>query len=152
MKRIMALDVGDRRIGVAVSDPMGVIARSLEVIVRRTDESAIERISALAREQDVGKIVVGFPRSLSGDVGTQARAVESFAGQLQKVVDVPLILWDERLSTVTAVRLMRERGQSARDSKATIDAVAAAVILQNYLDAQSVRSALEQDRSDSEDD
>lgn len=107
--------------------------------MRRTDEVAIQRICELASEQDVGEIVVGFPRSLSGDVGPQAEAVRSFARQIEDAVDVPLVLWDERLSTVTAARLMRERGQSARDSKATIDAVAAAVILQDYLDARGSR-------------
>jgi putative Holliday junction resolvase len=147
----MALDVGGRRIGVAVSDPLGIIARSLEVIVRRTDESAVERISELAKDQDVGEIVVGFPRSLSGDVGPQAEAVKSFASQIEEAVDVPLVLWDERLSTVTAARLMRDRGQSARDSKATIDSVAAAVILQDYLDARGARLPLrDQDDRDDE--
>lgn len=146
----MALDVGGRRIGVAVSDPLGIIARSLEVIVRRTNESAIQRIGELAHEHDVGEIVIGFPRSLSGDIGPQAEAVKSFASQIEVAVDVPLVLWDERLSTVTAARLMRERGQSVRDSKANIDAVAAAVILQDYLDARGARLP-PQDQGDSED-
>ena len=145
MKRIMALDVGERRIGVAISDLLRIVARSFGVITRDTDESAITQIEELIVEQQVGRLVVGFPRSLSGEVGPQAKAVEDFADQLQAAVDVPLEMWDERLSTVTAARMLRERGQSARDQKETIDAVAAAVILQDYLDAQQMRASMEDD-------
>jgi len=142
MKRIMALDVGERRIGVAVSDPLGIIARSLTVVRRETDEAAIAQIRALMDEQDVGRLVVGHPRLLSGKVGSQARAVEDFARQLEAAVAVPLEMWDERLSTVTAARVLSERGQSAREQKQTIDAVAAAVILQDYLDASRLRASM----------
>jgi putative Holliday junction resolvase len=142
MKRIMALDVGERRIGVAVSDPLGIIARSLTVVRRETDEAAIAQIRALMDEQDVGRLVVGHPRLLSGKVGSQARAVEDFARQLEAAVAVPLEMWDERLSTVTAARVLSERGQSAREQKQTIDAVAAAVILQDYLDACRLRASM----------
>lgn len=140
MKRYMALDVGERRIGVAVSDPLGIIARTLAVVKRDTDESAIARIRELMSQEDVGRLVIGFPRSLSGEVGPQARAVEAFAKQLESAIDVPVEMWDERLSTVTAARVLTERGQSAREQKRTIDAVAAAVILQDYLDAQRMQA------------
>lgn len=141
----MSLDVGERRIGVAVSDPLGVIARGLTVVKRDTDESAISQIKALIDEQDVGRLIVGFPRSLSGDVGPQAQAVAAFARQLEAALDVPLEMWDERLSTVTAARVLTERGQSTREQKKTIDAVAAAVILQDYLDAQRLRASMEEE-------
>lgn len=141
MKRIMALDVGERRIGVAVSDPLGVIARTLAVVPRKTDEDAISRIEALLDEQAVGRIVVGHPRLLSGEVGSQARAVEKFVEKLTTVTDLPVEMWDERLSTVSAARLLTERGQSTRKQKASIDAVAAAVILQDYLDARRLRAS-----------
>ncbi len=141
MKRIMALDVGDRRIGVAVSDPLGVIARSLTVLQREGDETTIAQIRTLVDEYGVGRLVVGFPRLLSGEIGTQAQAVENFARQLEAAVDIPVELWDERLSTVTAARVLTERGQSAREQKATIDAVAAAVILQDYLDARQAQTS-----------
>lgn len=146
--RSMALDVGERRIGVAVSDPLGILARSLTVVKRRDDESSIAEIKSLIAEHDVSRLVVGFPRSLSGDVGPQAQAVEAFAEQLADAIDVPLELWDERLSTVTAARLLREQGQSAREQKKSIDAVAAAVILQDYLDARGMRASLEEDNED----
>lgn len=142
MKRIMALDVGERRIGVAVSDPLGVIARTLAVVPRKTDEDAIARIKALLDEQAAGRLVVGHPRLLSGEVGSQARAVEAFVEKLATVTDVPVEMWDERLSTVSAARLLAERGQSTRKQKVRIDAVAAAVILQDYLDARRLRASL----------
>ncbi|RME47606.1 MAG: Holliday junction resolvase RuvX [Chloroflexi bacterium] len=142
MKRIMALDVGDRRIGVAVSDPLGVIARSLTVLQREGDETTIAQIRTLVDEHGVGRLIVGFPRLLSGEIGAQAQAVEDFARQLEAAVDIPVELWDERLSTVTAARVLTERGQSAREQKATIDAVAAAVILQDYLDARQARTSM----------
>lgn len=145
MKRIMALDVGDRRVGVAVSDPLRIIARSLSVVKRDTDVSAVEQIQALIHEHDVGRLIVGLPRSLSGGIGPQAQAVEAFARELESAVEVPLEMWDERLSTITAARMLTERGQSARDQKKTIDAVAAAVILQDYLDAQQMRASLDDD-------
>lgn len=145
MKRIMALDVGERRIGVAVSDLLGVIARSLTVVKRVSDEAAIEQIKALVDEQDVGRLVVGYPRSLSGDIGPQAQAVEEFVRQIEATIDVPHELWDERLSTVTAARVLAERGQSVREQRKTIDAVAAAVILQDYLDAQRMRASMMDD-------
>lgn len=148
MKRIMALDVGERRIGVAVSDPLQILARSHSVIQRGADESAVAQIRALIDEENVERLIVGFPRSLSGDVGPQAQAVEAFAKQIEAAVQVPLELWDERLSTVTAARILTERGQSAREQKKTIDAVSAAVILQGYLDAQQVRKSMMEDDED----
>ncbi|MFQ5341883.1 MAG: Holliday junction resolvase RuvX [Anaerolineae bacterium] len=142
MKRIMALDVGERRIGVAVSDPLGVIARTLTVVQRKADDTAIARIKSLLDEQDVGRLVVGHPRLLSGEVGSQARAVEEFARELEAATEVAIEMWDERLSTVTAARVLTEQGESTRQQKTRIDAVAAAVILQDYLDASRLRASL----------
>lgn len=142
MQRILALDVGERRIGVAVSDPLGIIARTLGVVQRKTDAAAIAQLAALVDEHDARMVVVGLPRSMSGEIGRQAREVLDFAAQLEAVIDVPIEMWDERLSTVTAARVMTERGQSAREQRQTIDAVAAAVILQDYLDAQRARASL----------
>lgn len=138
----MALDVGERRIGVAVSDPLGIIARPLAVVQRKTDEEAATQILALLDEQDAGRLVVGYPRLLSGKIGSQAQAVEGFVEILEAATEVPIEMWDERLSTVTAARLMTEQGQSTREQKSRIDAVAAAVILQDYLDARRLRASL----------
>jgi len=139
MDRVIALDVGERRIGVAVSDPLGIVARTLGVVERVSDAQAIEEIVRLVREHEVGRVLVGHPRSLRGELGPQARQVETFAALLEEALDVPVELWDERLSTVTAERILSERGIRAREQKEHIDAVAAAVILQDYLDAQALR-------------
>ena len=127
----MGLDVGDKRIGVAVSDPGRSLARSLQVIERGPKGQDLEAIGQLVRDLDVTRIVVGYPRSLDGTIGEQAKRVERYARELERGLGVPVVLWDERLSTVAAERLMRDTG---RNDAQGIDAVAAAVILQNYLD------------------
>ncbi len=149
--RILALDVGDERIGVAISDPSQVIARSLKVIERargvprrsRQGDSTEQRfppaefddVVRLVEEYEVEKVVVGYPRSLDGEAHMQADKVERYALALAESLAVPVILWDERFSTVTAERLMREAGVSAQKGRGRVDAVAAAVILQDYLDS-----------------
>ncbi|MFQ6058368.1 MAG: Holliday junction resolvase RuvX [Anaerolineae bacterium] len=141
--RILALDIGERRIGVAVSDPSQVLARSLQVLERTSLQEDMAAICQLVEELQVERVIVGYPRSMDGTVGQQARQVEGFAYKLEQVLDVPLLLWDERLSTVTAARLLTERGIRARDQREKIDAVAAAVILQDYLDSQGGSEAEE---------
>jgi len=133
--RLMALDIGDRRIGVALSDPGQVLARGLQVLHCRSRERDMAVIASLAKEHEVEKIVVGYPRRLDGTVGEQARKVEAYAAELQEVVKIPVILWDERLSTIRAQRAMIEAGRKRRERKERLDAVAAAVILQDYLDS-----------------
>ena len=137
--RILALDVGERRIGVALSDPTQTLARSLLVLDRRDDKEALKRVAALVREQGVERVVVGYPLSLRGDVGPQAERVGRFARALARVLEVPVEMWDERYSTVDAERILREQGIDGRRRRRRIDATAAAVILQSYLDAQAQR-------------
>ncbi len=133
--RLMALDVGDKRIGVALSDPGQSLARGIHVLHRRSREADIAAVVSLVNEHEVEKIIIGYPRLLDGRVGEQARKVEAYAAGLEKVVDVPVILWDERLSTAQAQRAMIEAGRKRRERRDRIDAVAAAVILQDYLDS-----------------
>lgn len=134
--RILALDVGDRRIGVALSDPTGLIARPLAVIHRiaeRTDHAAV---AAMVAEHEAELIVIGLPRTLQGDLGYQAQRVQRFGERLGSVVDVPIVYWDERHSTVDAERIARARGKGrGRRQLGTVDDLAAAVILQFYLDS-----------------
>jgi putative Holliday junction resolvase len=134
--RILALDVGDKRIGVAVSDPSRSLARSLVVMARRDLARTVRRLAALVREQEAVRIVVGHPLSLAGEVGSQAKRVERFTEELARAVEVPVELWDERYSTLSAERILRERGMSPRKRRRWVDATAAAIILQDYLDAQ----------------
>lgn len=138
--RVMALDFGHKRIGVALSDPGQVLASSLQVIERQGQQQDLAAVIQLVREHGVGKIIVGYPRSLDGTARQQAQAVERDVATLEKMLreaslDVSVVLWDERFSTVTADRLMAEAGRKGRERRKRIDAVAAAVILQDYLDA-----------------
>ena len=133
--RILGLDVGDKRIGVALSDPMGILASALTVIERKGDDSDFEVILGLVKEHEVGRIVVGFPRSMDGSIGKQAEKTSTFAEMLSALTDVPVEMSDERLSTSIAVKLLRDVGKNRRQIKKKRDAAAAALILQWYLDA-----------------
>jgi len=134
--RILGLDIGEKRIGVALSDPLGIMAGALTVIERTTDEAAIRQIIDLGRENEVERIVVGMPRSLDGSLGKQAQAVQSFVDLLKEHTQLPLVAWDERLSTVAAERTMLEVGVKWDKRKKRRDSLAAAFILQGYLDRE----------------
>lgn len=134
--RVLALDVGDKRIGVAISDPSQVLARSLKVIQRGSRQEDFAAVARLVEEYEVEKVVVGYPLSLDGKAHAQAEKVEHYATGLAESLTVPMLLWDERFSTVTAERLMREAGVRSKKRRERIDAVAAAVILQDYLDSR----------------
>jgi putative Holliday junction resolvase len=135
--RLMALDIGDRRIGVALSDPSKTLARSLRVVRRRSEEADVLEIASLVEEYEVEKIVVGHPLQLDGTAGEQARRVEAYVEKLREAAGVPIILRDEGLSTVRAREMMIEAGTKQKDRRTRIDAVAAAVILQDYIDSLS---------------
>jgi len=138
--RILALDVGERHTGVAVSDPTETIARPLETIHHTTKDQMVRAVAELVREHDAGCLVVGRPLSLDGTVGPQARRVDGYAEALEEALDVPVVGWDERFSTARAGEvLLQTRSEKARRrarSDGELDAIAAAVILQGYLDAQ----------------
>jgi putative Holliday junction resolvase len=129
---ILGLDVGEKRIGVAFAE--GLLAIPLTVIDRRVEETDMELIMALVEEYKAERIVVGLPRLMNGDIGTQAEESLSFSGALAEHVDIPVDTWDERLSTVTAERLLIDTGMKRKKRKGKIDAMAAAIILQAYLD------------------
>lgn len=132
----MGLDVGEKRLGMALSDPEGILAISLTVLERRGDASDIDRVLALARENEVGRIVVGLPRSLDGSLGPQARTTQAFIQELARRSEIPVVSWDERFSTVAAEKMLRAAGVKSRKRKEHRDAVAAALILQAFLDSQ----------------
>ncbi|HEX77859.1 MAG TPA: Holliday junction resolvase RuvX [Dehalococcoidia bacterium] len=129
----MGLDVGERRIGVALSDPGGILASPLAVIDAH-EAAAFEAIQALAAQHQVERLVVGMPRSLGGGLGPQAQAIQAFKEKLQARLSLPVDTWDERFSTVAAERILAEAGTKARKRKGLRDAVAAALVLQGYLD------------------
>jgi putative Holliday junction resolvase len=132
--RALGLDIGEKRIGVAVSDPDGLIAIPLTIVERKSDDSALSEITALIREHDIERLVVGLPRSLDGSLGKQAQAVQSFAQALRALTSLPVVDWDERLSTLYAQRMMVEAGVKRDKRKKRLDSVAAAIVLQGYLD------------------
>lgn len=134
--RALALDVGEKRIGIAVSDPLGVIATSKMALVRTNKAKDLVTLVALIERSAVGLVLVGMPFSLSGGEGPQALRVRQFAEALETEITVPIRFWDERYTTVEAERLLRERGVRAKKLRAQVDSFAAALLLQEYLDAQ----------------
>ncbi|RBY88503.1 Holliday junction resolvase RuvX [Blastococcus sp. TF02A-26] len=139
--RRLGLDVGTVRVGVALSDPTGMLASPLETVQRARDESDLDRIAALVVEHEVTEVIVGEPRHLSGASGASAKEARAYSRALAgRIGDVPVHLVDERLSTVTAAGTLRARGLDSRQQRPVIDQEAAVVILQTYLDAQRSRS------------
>ena len=138
--RALALDVGDRRIGVALSDPTGLIATPLTTITRRGEAEDVDAVLALVSEHEAGEIVVGLPLSLSGHAGPQARRVSHLARSLARKAAVPVETIDERYSTVEAEKRLREAGRRPSRDRARVDAAAAAVILQAHLDSRRASS------------
>ena len=131
--RILGVDPGERRTGVALSDPTGVLATPLTVLSCKSREEEFAAIAQLAIQHQVERIIVGYPRSLDGSIGPQARRVERYADRLAERVTVPVSLWDERFSTVEAEALVHETGRHVQRER--IDSLAAAVVLQDYLEA-----------------
>ena len=132
--RSLGLDIGDKRIGVALSDPGGILASPYTIINCRDEKQDIEAIIDIVSQHQVERIVVGFPRSMDGSISKQARKVEAFTRRLSGYTNVPVELRDERLTTVSAKRLMREASPKKSRKKSRYDAIAAAIILQGYLD------------------
>ena len=134
--RLLALDLGTRRIGVALSDPTGVIASALEVIPADSRARVIARLSMLVRTHDVTRVIVGLPVRLDGTEAAEARRARQFAAALLQEIGVPVELLDERLTTAEAERAMLEADASRSRRRERRDAVAAALLLQRYLDMQ----------------
>jgi putative Holliday junction resolvase len=136
---LLALDIGEKRIGVAVCDESGTLARPLTTIARASKREDFERIARLAEEHQAERIIAGYPRSLSGDEGPQARRVRRYVEALAAVLTVPVELWDERYTTVEASERLLEAkpGRRSPRDRGQLDAAAAAIILQGYLDGRS---------------
>lgn len=139
--RIGGLDVGDRTIGVAVSDELGLTAQGLEVIRRRSPEEDLARLGEIARQYDVARWVVGMPRNMNGSYGPRSELTREFMQRLAEHSGLPVEAWDERLSTVAAERVLLEADVSRARRRKVIDKMAAAVILQGYLDSRTSRSS-----------
>ena len=132
--RALGLDVGHKRIGVALSDPEGILASPLTIIDAMDTEQAINNISGLCNQYQVERIVVGMPRSMDGTLGKQAEVVQQFVDRVTDTIKITIDIWDERLSSIEADRAMIAAGTKKDKRKKLRDAIAAAIILQGYLD------------------
>ena len=141
--RVMALDYGDRRIGVALSDPLGVSAQPLLTIERRSRTDDFERLTGLVREHAVTRVVVGLPLGMDGSRGERVRLTELFMERVRKATGLPVEPWDERLTTVQAERALIESDLSRRRRRSVIDQAAAVILLQSWLDARHAARAPE---------
>lgn len=136
--RILGLDYGSKTVGVAVCDPLGITAQMVETIVREREDKlrrTLARIQALVEEYKIERIVLGYPKNMNNTLGERAARTEEFKAALERRTGIPVILWDERLSTAAAERVLIERGVRREHRKETVDQIAAALILQGYLDS-----------------
>jgi len=138
--RIIGIDYGERRIGVAVSDETGTWARPLTVIVRKNRKTDMEALKTVVNDQGAQKIVVGLPLRLDGTEGMQCEKVRRFAARLERCLERPVVFWDETLSTAEAEERMALLDVRGRERKAEVDRLAAAVILQGFLDGAGKRA------------
>jgi putative Holliday junction resolvase len=140
--RVLGIDVGERRLGISMSDPGGIVAGSPSVIEVRSQKEALEKIAEIVNEEGIKEIVIGHPVSLRGTAGPQADKASRFAALLSQSCGVSVSLWDERYTTVEAERLLRSQSKRIRRKKAKRDAIAAVLILQSYLDRKSFDTRL----------
>lgn len=136
--RILGLDVGTKTVGVAISDEMGWTAQGLETIKINEERGqfGFDRISELVKQYDVDKIVVGLPKNMNGTIGPRGEACQQFAESLRELLQLDVVMWDERLSTMAAERLLISADVSRKKRKQVIDKMAAVVILQGFLDSK----------------
>lgn len=136
MKRIMGIDYGDARTGIAISDLLCSIVGSTCVVPSRNTEKALADIIRLVKEHDVGKIVVGLPRNMNGTEGPRAELCRAFGARLAELTGLEIVMWDERRTTVEAHNILSQHNYHGKKRKDTVDAVAASLILEGYLNAK----------------
>ena len=138
--RIMAIDYGDARTGVALSDPTGFLAGQTFLIKSRKEDVVLEELAALAQKQGAEELVMGYPRNMDGTLGPRAEKYAAFAERLKERTGLPLTLWDERRTTVDAHRILGAQGVRAKNRKDKIDSVAATLILEGFLDGKRLQA------------
>ena len=139
--RIMAIDYGDARTGVAFSDPTGTLAGQTFLIKSRKEDAVLAELARMAREQGAEELVMGYPRNMDGTLGPRAEKYAAFAEKLRAETGLPVVLWDERRTTVEAHQILGDHGVRARNRKNKVDSVAAALILEGYLEFKRIRAA-----------
>jgi putative holliday junction resolvase len=138
MKRALGIDHGEARIGLAVSDELGMLAHPLETVHVAKVADPIQHIAVIVERDQIGIVILGLPRNMNGTYGPAAEHVRAFAEQLRAAVPCEVKLWDERLTSVAAQRSLHEAGRTVKNSREVIDQVAAQMILQGWLDAQAM--------------
>jgi len=136
--RILAIDYGARRMGLAVSDPLGITAQGIETLERKNKRTDFAYLEGVIRDYEVKEIVLGYPLRMSGEAGTQSEKVAEFAEALRQRFQLPVHLWDERLTSAEANRLLREAEVSSRKRAQAVDRMAAVLILQSFLAARGI--------------
>ena len=134
--RILAIDYGEKRVGLALSDPLGIAVRPLETLENTGNVDLVEQITRIVEAEEAVEVVVGMPVDLRGELGLAAQNVSEFVRQLRAKLNVSVYTWDERLTTAAAGRQLREAGYDSRASRGRVDALAAAIILQEFLEAR----------------
>jgi putative Holliday junction resolvase len=134
MKRVLGVDLGDARTGLAVSDELRMLAHPLETIESNSAEIIARRIKSIVSEKNVDHVVVGLPRNMDGSLGKSAEQAQRFVEKLAAMINCKVVTWDERLSTVAAERALQAAGKKTRETKGFRDQVAAQIVLQSYLD------------------
>ena len=137
--RVMAIDYGDAHTGVAISDPTGLLTGFTTTIHSRKAEVVLQELRRLVEEHQVTQLVMGFPRNMDGTEGPRAQLYRDFAARVEEATGLAPLLWDERRTTVDAHRILFEAGKNAKKRKKTVDAVAASLILEGYLDSRRLR-------------
>lgn len=132
--RILGVDYGEARTGVAVSDELNLTAQGVKTVFGRNSEKVAAEVSRIAKQYDVKLVVVGLPKNMDNTIGFRGEATMEFAEKLKPLIDCPIELWDERLTTVSAIRVLNETNTRGNKRKNVVDTVAACIILQNYID------------------
>jgi len=133
--KILGIDYGQKRIGLALSDPSNMVARSLKVLKRNGTRKLLGEIKAVIDQNKIERIVIGLPKNMNGSLGEKGNEVLAFVKVLEKVVKMPIVTWDERLTTVSAEKVLRQAELSRKKRKDILDKLSACIILQNYLDS-----------------
>ena len=141
--RILSIDFGEKRIGLAVSDPLGLTAQGLETLLNKGKKHTLENLAKICKEREVCEVIIGLPTNMNGSFGPKAQEVLGLVPELEKALKIPVKTWDERLTSREVGRLMIEEGLSRRKQKANSDRLAAIVLLQNYLESRRQKEAKE---------
>ncbi len=137
--RIMAIDYGDARTGIAISDPTGQLTGTAFVVASRNRDRVVSQVAEFVREYGVSEVILGLPRNMDGSLGARAELCQQLAPLLEEATSLPVQLWDERLTTVDAHRILSDTGNFGKKRKAKVDAVAASLILEGYLRCRQIK-------------